>query len=541
MRRVLEILLVVVAVGSCAVAVWLYVKDAASPAPSVTTPAPNVAAAPAAALERGTPPPSSLPLATPDSLSAVFEAEQIADPMQRCIAYPTPTGYHWPQPMIAARCADALAPGLAWDTFQKAVDGGKAREIDAQLDALVADYFAKRAPEGALQHAYVANFWSPSESLKRSIDQWVAQAPASAHALAARGMHEVAIGQEARGEDTIANTPPESLANMSKALDAARRDLQKALSINPRIMPAYTALIYIAKLSGDRELAERTIQQATKVDPATFYPRAYLSNMYEPRWGGSFEAMDRIAAEAMPLVDQNPRLTDLKVTALAARGLSFHWSHDYAAALREFDKGLAEGPDKFYLDLAQYAAGEANDNVRAVELLSQIVRFSPDDMGPRRTRAYYLAKLGRDDWAASDLDIALAANPHDAKTMRTYANLLIQKNDNEGAQAKLKDLIAADPTDRWAKVTLAWMYTHRTHRAAEASALLDEMLKSEPESGELWMMRVQLFDASPGPGMREAVENFLRYADTNVQDQRNMIPIAKNWLATHPAQQGGQP
>ena len=105
----------------------------------------------------------------------------------------------------------------------------------------------------------------------------------------------------------------------------------------------------------------------------------------------------------------------------------------------------------------------------------------------------------------------------------------------QAAQAKLKELIAADPTDRWAKMTLVWMYMHRTHRVAEATALLDEMLKAEPESGELWLMRVQLLDASPGPDMRDAVENFLRYADTNAQDQRDMIPIAKNWLATHPA------
>ena len=156
--------------------------------------------------------------------------------------------------------------------------------------------------------------------------------------------------------------------------------------------------------------------------------------------------------------DRRGPLTGRSPSTRAARGLPFHWAHDYPAALREFDKGLAEGPDKFYLD-----------------------------------------------------------------------------NDNEAAQAKLKDLIAADPTDRWAKVTLVWMYMHRTHRVAEAMALIDEMLKQEPESGELWLMRVQLLDANQGPGMRDAAKKFLRYADTNVQTQRDMIPIAKNWLATHPA------
>ena len=462
MRRLPELLLVVVAVGASAVALWLYVHDAA---PSATSaPAPKVRAAPSGAADRGTPPPTNLPLAAAESLSAIFEAEQIADPMQRCMAYPTPSGYHWPQAMNAARCADLVAPALGWDQFTKAIDGGKAGEIDAHLDALVADYFAKRAPEGALQDAYGHNFWNSSETLKRSIDQWHAQAPASAHAFTARGMYWVATAQQARGEDTIGNTPAQNLADMRKSLDLAQRDLEKAISINPRIMPAYSALIDVARLSGKRDLAERTIRQATQIDPATFFPRAYLSDMYEPRWGGSFEAMDRLAADAMPLADQNPRLIDLKVTALAARGLPFHWAHDYASALREFEKGLAEGPDKFYLDLAQYAAGKANDNVRAVELLSQIVRFSPKDIAARRTRAYYLARLGRDDWATSDLDVVLRTNPHDAQALHGYATTLIHKNDNEGARAKLDEALAADPADQWAKETLAWM--HSTGRIA---------------------------------------------------------------------------
>ena len=462
MRRLLELLLAAVAVGATGVALWLYVQDAA---PSATSaPTSKVRAAPAAAIDLGTPTPSNLPLAPADSLSAVFEAEQITDPMQRCMAYPTPSGYHWPQAMNAARCADLVAPGLASDRFTKAIDDGKAGEVDAHLDALVADYFAKRAPEGALQDAYGHNFWNSSETLKRSIDQWLAQAPASAHALTARGMYLVATAQQARGEDTIDNTPAQNIASMRKSLDLAQRDLEKAISLNPRIMPAYSALIYVAKLSGDRELAERAIRQATEIDPATFFPRAYLSSMYEPRWGGSFEVMDRLAEEAMPLVDQNPRLTDLKVTALAARGLPFHWAHDYPAALREFEKGLAEGSDKFYLDLAQNAAGKMSNDVRAVELLSQIVRFSPNDIAARRSRAYYLAQLGRDDWATSDLDVVLRANPHDAQALHGYATTLIHKNDNEGARAKLNESLAVDPTDQWAKETLAWM--HSTGRIA---------------------------------------------------------------------------
>jgi len=46
---------------------------------------------------------------------------------------------------------------------------------------------------------------------------------------------------------------------------------------------------------------------------------------------------------------------------------------------------------------------------------------------------------------------------------------------------------------------------------------------------------VQMFDANgEGPGMREAIESFLRYADPKNRDQQVAIPVAKKWLASHP-------
>ena len=39
-------------------------------------------------------------------LRAIRQAETIADPLERCLAYPNPVGYRWPKEEIAAFCAD---------------------------------------------------------------------------------------------------------------------------------------------------------------------------------------------------------------------------------------------------------------------------------------------------------------------------------------------------------------------------------------------------------------------------------------------------
>ncbi|HET7924265.1 MAG TPA: tetratricopeptide repeat protein, partial [Rhodanobacteraceae bacterium] len=354
-------------------------------------------------------------------------------------------------------------------------------------------------------------------------------------ALAARGMWWLASAEQARGEKLASETSEKDMDRMRDALGKAKRDLSKALELNPRIMPAYSALIHATQFDDDDALAASAIEKAIAVSPQNFYPRAALAYKERPRWGGSYEAMDKIADDAARYVGSNPRLADLKAIALGERAMQPYWAKDYAEALRGFDKALAYGPEWSYLDCARYAAESSGADVRAIELLSQMLRFSPWASEQRRDRAGVLAKTGRDDWAQEDLDVVLRMQPRDKATMHSYASLMMHRKDDEGAERKLKELIAADPDDRWAATSLAWLYIHRMRRLDAASAILDPMLKKEPESGDLWLLRVELLEKSgKDAGMREALESFVRYADPASRDQQAAVPIAKRWLASHP-------
>jgi tetratricopeptide (TPR) repeat protein len=340
-----------------------------------------------------------------DPLAAIAQAEEISDPMQRCLEFPAPRGLDWPKAYVEAFCMDTLSPSLSAHEISDAIENRKAAELDTRLDAILDGYFAHRVPEGVVYQAW-NRFRGSSATAARFVDRWLDQVPNSANARAARGMIEVERARESRGEDTIANTPGGDLEKMRAALETAQRDLEQALSANPRLLPAYVALLRVARFGGDDALAKRTLDRALGVDPAGYFVRGEYLTSLEPRWGGSFEAMDRFAEAAAPEIAANPRLAALKLDALAARGLPFYWKHDYRTALQHFERGLAVAPDAFYLDVGQFAAGKAGDDVRAVELISQYMRFMPYDAKKYAARAYYLKRLHRDAWAEADYAVA---------------------------------------------------------------------------------------------------------------------------------------
>lgn len=523
MRSLQSVLLVALGAVLIGAAFLLPRVDGPSAPPAeATTAAPTTDAAPTA------------PTNATSRFAALRAAESIADPLMRCIDYPVPERYRWSREALAAFCADELNPTLGWNEFHDAIEDGRSASIDSRLDALVEGYFAGSVPEGTLMSTYADVFGYSSAVVGRSIDRWMRDSPASAHALVAHGQHMLSTAYEARGEQFAADTAPAEMARMNVAREAAERSFHAALAKNPRLLAAHKGLILAAKLNGDRDLAQSALEQALAVDPKNFYVRAAMMQILEPRWGGSLEAMRQLADAAVAYRPKNPRLANLRAIALAHAGLEPYWAKDYAEALRHFDAGLTEGPVGFYLELADFASAQLGDQERAVELASQNLRFSPDHLAARTSRANHLTALGEFAWAESDLDTILSVRPRDPGALRARAQLLLRSGDDDAAAKGLKQLLSTNPRDRWAKQSLAWLYGYRMNRAQDADVLIGEMLEQEPESGELWLMRVKLLDAHPGPGMRDAVQSFLRHVDETSEEQRRMKPVAENWLSTHP-------
>lgn len=140
-------------------------------------------------------------------------------------------------------------------------------------------------------------FDSPEPALRPALDAWVAATPAHFAPYLARGTYLHAVGAAERGPHFIRDTPPEDLAAMAKTFKPARDDLDKALALRPKLVAAMRQQIFIAR-HGWAADGKRAIDLALKTCPTCFQVRTTYIYSLTPRWGGSYGAMARFAAEA---------------------------------------------------------------------------------------------------------------------------------------------------------------------------------------------------------------------------------------------------
>lgn len=158
-----------------------------------------------------------------------------------------------------------------------------------------------------------------NEELGAKLDKWVAEKP-SAVAYAVRGRYKVSRGYFFRGGKFIDETPPENIEKMQALHEEARPDLLRAIEQDPKLLPAYSALIDIEQGSGSAEDAAYFESEAVKHSPAAYYLRHNYLTSLQPRWGGSYEEMQAYVDKLDEAAKINPRIWSLKGEVSAERG-----------------------------------------------------------------------------------------------------------------------------------------------------------------------------------------------------------------------------
>ena len=138
---------------------------------------------------------------------------------------------------------------------------------------------------------------SRSESLVR---MWVDQRPQSFFAQLFAGMFYEDKAQSARGTGYASGVRPEQWQAIKKYSEQANGYLQKAMSLDPK--SALPHAIFITLSGKGESVGGRTVlqwqQAADQVDPKNMAARIQSMNYLSPRWGGSFEILDKMVADA---------------------------------------------------------------------------------------------------------------------------------------------------------------------------------------------------------------------------------------------------
>ena len=301
---------------------------------------------------------------------------------------------------------------------------GRYAELSKYIEQFQAD------AEGDFHYEYYISdaldaFGTAERPLDAPLDAWVAAMPDSFAPYAARGAHRFALGFAERGEEFAAKTDADNFKGMEAAFELSFADLEHALRLNPRLMPARRNEISIAYV-GSRHRAdlEGMFKRAFELCPGCFQLRAYQQYALEPRWTGSYEQMAKAAAAAKRSL--NPRFAQLPGYELIDRAKVLSSNKDYAGAIALDRRAVALGDNAdFLLQLARDLTYQ-NDAVNALPALTQALALRPQRTDLLYYRAYLYTRSETRNYEAGYADLLLGlrlapADPDGRSTLRYLA------------------------------------------------------------------------------------------------------------------------
>lgn len=443
-------------------------------------------------------------------VAAMRKADAIADPLQRCLAYPDLPGNTWPAGVAKARCTMFLTPvRYSLGDIEKLLAQPKgAATLDAAFATLLEQHFSVPAQREQISIALAVFKDADRDRAERVARAWVSAVPDSAYAHAALGHVLARRGWDARGTKYASDTSADALGRMSDYFVKAAMEYGAALNANPRLLPACVGLMAIGRQSSDALRVDAT-QRCLAADPASFYVIDEMMNAAEPRWGGSDEAMRKVAAYALEKAAQNP------VLVLFASDDTYYridrMQDGDEAALAELVPAALKVPNAAYLRTVGGAYLRKGDDWHALAYLSQALRFSPAYAQETRFRAYALYRLGEIAWARTDAQRAVELDPKNARARQLLGNI-VRRLDGPAAAAPYFRAAMDDADTREYAFNDYCGSLIDARRYDEAGKCVDELLVAFPNNPEAWRQRLVLigFDA---PGSTEAMQRFLALHD----------------------------
>jgi len=356
------------------------------------------------------------PLAWRDFLQQARAADASKDPLQRCLAFPDFPDNQWPAQAAAQYCDWNFGPRPTLADIRKLLDAGDVQGLDkryAELQALHQGHadFSERI------HSAIDIFDSSYESGALS-KRWLELAPDSPYAMAARGNFYMRLGWSARGGKWMRDTPKEQVEQMEAHFAKAIEMFKGALAKEPRLMPAHSGLINIGTNGGLDE--DALFAAAVKADPGCTDLMEERMRALEPRWGGSYQAMDALDRQLLPMLAARPLLSLARHDPYYDRQDIFYRAEQYDNALTAILPALPLTPHAAVYERAAAAMlrkKDATDEDRWRELAYLVAasRFRPGEHWVALERGRLFLLLANDpEGAVASLAHAIELEPEDA-------------------------------------------------------------------------------------------------------------------------------
>jgi tetratricopeptide (TPR) repeat protein len=320
-------------------------------------------------------------------------------------------------------------PGL-----RSLLDHGRHAELNTYIEQLQREFEADPRKELLTVRAIEAFATSAPELLPK-LDAWAAATPASFAPYAARGTYWAEVAFRQRGTRWARDTPAEAIKGMHEAATPARRDLQHALTLAPKLVAVMRQLVGLAMPISDDLLRDDALRRAEHACPSCFSVRSKYIVSLEPRWGGSYDAMEAFAARAP--VALNPRLKLLRGYVETDRAAVAQREKKLDDALRFANAACALGPHWDFLSTRADVLVDRNDFEHALSDLDAAIELRPELPALRRDRAKIYEKLGAWEPAGRDLIESMRLDASD-EWARWLLPRIVRGLSSEGYAAHLR-------------------------------------------------------------------------------------------------------
>lgn len=461
-------------------------------------------------------------------LDAAKRAEGITDPLQRCLAYSDPPHSHWARDAVVAYCKYRNQPIITFAEVKRLVQSGQAAELDHRFAQALREQEAQPDAKGRLDRIFYEDFENGSFDIRPTLDAWKRQSPDSAFAYAASGYAYVQMAFAARGDKYISKTPQSNIESMNRLAIEADADLRHAIELNPKVTPAYTAMIDLGGLALGRDYAMSAAKRGLAVAPDDFAILDVLMWFEQPNWYGSVGAMELLAAKAQIRAGSNPLLKLLlpEPDLYRADHCECHGNIELAAYSGSLGNLARSG---FLLDAGDTARDDADPQMMAV-YLSEALRFNRELDGARIERIYDLIEFDEAAWALEEGKQMVAAHPQDEAALKARGAAYEANNDYIDAARDWRTAADLEPDDLWPLVKLGYLYFGEEHQPDEAGKVAERLVHAHPESPAGWALLAQVQEQQHRPQL-EATTDYIETHFGNSPAMKVLIAHMRTVLA----------
>ncbi len=453
--------------------------------------------------------------AYPAFLQRVQTAEQLADPLQRCLTSPDPPASHWPSDVVTAYCRYQMRTAITLEDASKLIAAGRAAEVDRKLAAVEATVHQQPDATGLLDNTFQRDFGLDPDQARAAIDAWKKQVPGSAFALAASGTAYVAAAFAARGTQPGNTTSEEQFAAAHPLFGLARTDLEQALAIDPRLTAAYSPAMAAENADGSVKQMISLSERGLAVDPSNYAIYLELEHAARPEWRGSYRLMRAVAMRAQRQAGANSVLQLLLPEATAAEADFRHCACKTPEQLAMMRNILDRPATAAVLSDAGNGArptsswqGPGEQLEASVIYLAEALRFAPWRANDRLRLVDLLEKHGEGELAAIEAQRAVAEPLHTARAVLARAWIEQNDGDLQAAETDYLQILSRNPEDRDAQARLGFVYGQGMHNWDKAWKIADALIHSHPEESAGWILRADVQQEQPRPGLADT-EHYL--------------------------------